>query len=135
MWPNSGNEALHFIDEFFLQFRKNSSLILFIPLCVCVSVCLRVRYNSTWCSFGMDIDRMLASTGFCPTTFVKHKEYVGKPVVLDISRLKIRYKRDVYGVPHFVFFEMLDTPLAAANGDGGAVMALRYIPDVVVYCE
>jgi hypothetical protein len=82
-------------------------------------------YNSTWVGWCHGVDRMNASIGFAPCVKQPHGFYVGVPVCLNLARIIILYRLDVYGFPHFVFLEQPE----------GLQLLPRYIPDVVVYYE
>jgi hypothetical protein len=105
-------------------------------------------YNATWSSFGTNVDRYQTALGWAPCTHEPHPMYIGVPLCLDVTRCTILYKKDVYGVPHFLFLENITNPIEIANINKerssrtarvatgtGPVGCFKYIPNVVVYYE
>jgi len=72
--------------------------------------------SHTYGDLCRDIVRHLWSVGFAPVTYVKHPTYVAKPVVLNLERCETYYYKDIFGEPHFRFFERLEFPNTSRYG-------------------
>lgn len=83
-------------------------------------------YTTTYLGWAQCVDRYNMCLGFCPCVKQKTDKYVAMPTVLNLDRCIILFRRDVFGFPHFVFFEQPDDDLTHEP---------RYIPDVIVYIE
>ena len=97
-------------------------------------------YSQTYCSFGEALDRSLTAVDFAACSWIPHNQYVGVPTVLDMKKIHILYRKDVYSQGHFVFFEKMGVGSGGfldsmhKNGSLGTSKAMyKYIPGVVVY--
>jgi hypothetical protein len=85
-------------------------------------------YEYTWTNWAREVDTSLCVLGFAACTVLPDADYVGRPVVLNLSNTLVLFKLDVYNQPHFVFFERVE-------GASNVNWSLRYIPNVVVYVD
>jgi hypothetical protein len=70
--------------------------------------------------FCRSVYRNQIAVGFAAVIIIPHVKYTGVPVVLDLQKCEIRFRRDVATECHFRFFEKIEPAVGPVSSSGSA---------------